>query len=100
MGRIGQHRVVATKLALIGDTREATTSAGSITTRFVRLNVTSTQILDSFLNFRRLGNFQNIEHVFVVGVGGAVPHFTDAKRHARLGLFSRLLFCIFPNNLR
>ncbi|VDO86786.1 unnamed protein product [Heligmosomoides polygyrus] len=32
-----------------------------------------------------LGNFQNIEHVFVVGVGGAVPHFTDAKRHARLG---------------
>ncbi|KAL6726534.1 hypothetical protein Aduo_008498 [Ancylostoma duodenale] len=66
MGRIGQHRVVATKLALIGDTREATTSAGSITTRL-------------------LGNFQNIEHVFVVGVGGAVPHFTDAKRHARLG---------------
>ncbi|KIH64083.1 hypothetical protein ANCDUO_05610, partial [Ancylostoma duodenale] len=68
MGRIGQHRVVATKLALIGDTREATTSAGSITTRL-------------------LGNFQNIEHVFVVGVGGAVPHFTDAKRHARLGSF-------------
>ncbi|VDL78102.1 unnamed protein product [Nippostrongylus brasiliensis] len=66
MGRIGQHRVVATKLASIGDSREATTSAGSITTRL-------------------LGNFQNIEHVFVVGVGGAVPHFTDAKRHARLG---------------
>ncbi|PIO60889.1 hypothetical protein TELCIR_17603 [Teladorsagia circumcincta] len=66
MGRIGNHRVVATKLASIGDTREATTSAGSITTRL-------------------LGNFQNIEHVFVVGVGGAVPHFTDAKRHARLG---------------
>ncbi|KAK6030741.1 hypothetical protein OSTOST_03115, partial [Ostertagia ostertagi] len=65
MGRIGNHRVVATKLASIGDTREATTSAGSITTRL-------------------LGNFQNIEHVFVVGVGGAVPHFTDAKRHARL----------------
>ncbi|XGW14291.1 hypothetical protein V3C99_000540, partial [Haemonchus contortus] len=66
MGRIGHHRVVATKLASIGDSREATTSAGSITTRL-------------------LGNFQNIEHVFVVGVGGAVPHFTDAKRHARLG---------------
>ncbi|KJH45820.1 hypothetical protein DICVIV_08144 [Dictyocaulus viviparus] len=66
MGRIGQHRVVATKLASVGDSREATTSAGSITTRL-------------------LGNFQNIEHVFVVGVGGAVPHFTDAKRHARLG---------------
>uniref|UniRef100_A0A158P634 PNP_UDP_1 domain-containing protein n=1 Tax=Angiostrongylus cantonensis TaxID=6313 RepID=A0A158P634_ANGCA len=66
LGRIGQHRVVATKLASIGDSREAITSAGSITTRL-------------------LGNFQNIEHVFVVGVGGAVPHFTDAKRHARLG---------------
>ena len=35
--------------------------------------------------FRLLGNFQNIEHVFVVGVGGAVPHYTDAKKHARLG---------------
>ncbi|KAJ1361241.1 hypothetical protein KIN20_020445 [Parelaphostrongylus tenuis] len=66
LGRIGQHRVVATKLASIGDSREAITSAGSITTRL-------------------LGNFQNIEHVFVVGIGGAVPHFTDAKRHARLG---------------
>ncbi|PAV83065.1 hypothetical protein WR25_02594 isoform A [Diploscapter pachys] len=66
MGRIGEHQVVATKLAVIGDTREAITSAGSITTRL-------------------LGNFQNIEHVFVVGVGGAVPHYTDAKKHARLG---------------
>ncbi|EFP10447.1 hypothetical protein CRE_22989 [Caenorhabditis remanei] len=63
---IGSHRVVATKLALIGDSREAITSAGSITTRL-------------------LGNFQNIEHVFIVGVGGAVPHFTDASLHARLG---------------
>uniref|UniRef100_A0A1I7UMB6 Calpain catalytic domain-containing protein n=1 Tax=Caenorhabditis tropicalis TaxID=1561998 RepID=A0A1I7UMB6_9PELO len=66
LGRIGTHRVVATKLALIGDSREAITSAGSITTRL-------------------LGNFQNIEHVFIVGVGGAVPHFTDASLHARLG---------------
>ncbi|CAB3402429.1 unnamed protein product [Caenorhabditis bovis] len=66
IGRIGEHRVVATKLALIGDSREAITSAGSITTRL-------------------LGNFQNIEHVFIVGVGGAVPHFTDASLHARLG---------------
>lgn len=66
LGRIGSHRVVATKLAIIGDSREAITSAGSITTRL-------------------LGNFQHIEHVFVVGVGGAVPHFTDASLHARLG---------------
>ncbi|CAI4231226.1 unnamed protein product [Auanema sp. JU1783] len=66
IGRIGPHNVVATKLALIGDSREAITSAGSITTRL-------------------LGNFQKIEHVFIVGVGGAVPHYTDARLHARLG---------------
>ncbi|CAI5445574.1 unnamed protein product [Caenorhabditis angaria] len=66
IGKIGEHKIVATKLALIGDSREAITSAGSITTRL-------------------LGNFQNIEHVFIVGVGGAVPHFTDASLHARLG---------------
>uniref|UniRef100_A0A1I7XAW4 PNP_UDP_1 domain-containing protein n=1 Tax=Heterorhabditis bacteriophora TaxID=37862 RepID=A0A1I7XAW4_HETBA len=34
-----------------------------------------------------LGNFQRIEHVLVVGVGGAVPHYTDARLHARLGYF-------------
>ncbi|KHN78907.1 hypothetical protein Tcan_18053 [Toxocara canis] len=66
LGWIGKHRVVATKLAVIGDTREATTSAGSITTRL-------------------LGNFQNVEHVFIVGVGGGVAHYTDAARHIRLG---------------
>ncbi|CAD6188506.1 unnamed protein product [Caenorhabditis auriculariae] len=66
LGRIGNHKVVATKLGLIGDSREAITSAGSITTRL-------------------LGNFQQIEHVFVVGVGGAVPHYTDERLHARLG---------------
>ncbi|CAJ0941339.1 unnamed protein product, partial [Mesorhabditis belari] len=66
IGTIGRHRVVATKLAVVGDSREATTSSGSITTRL-------------------LGNFQHIEHVFVVGVGGGVPHLTDAKKHARLG---------------
>lgn len=49
-----------------GDTREATTSAGSITTRL-------------------LGNFQNVEHVFIVGVGGGVAHYTDADCHVRLG---------------
>lgn len=66
LGWIGKHRVVATKLAAIGDSREATTSAGSITTRL-------------------LGNFQDVEHVFVVGVGGGVAHYTDALRHVRLG---------------
>lgn len=65
-GFIGRHRVVATKLAVIGDSREEATSAGSVTTRL-------------------LGNYPNIQHVFIVGVGGAVPHFTDASRHVRLG---------------
>lgn len=31
------------------------------------------------------GTFQAVEHVFVVGVGGAVPHFTDYFKHPRLG---------------
>ena len=66
IGYIGEHRVVATKLALIGDTREAITSAGSITTRL-------------------LGSFQHVEHVIIVGVGGGVPHYTDAQLHVRLG---------------
>lgn len=32
-----------------------------------------------------LGTFQNIEHVFVVGVSGGVPHYTDYYKHVRLG---------------
>uniref|UniRef100_A0A914CK19 Nucleoside phosphorylase domain-containing protein n=1 Tax=Acrobeloides nanus TaxID=290746 RepID=A0A914CK19_9BILA len=66
IGEIGNHRVVATKLAIIGDSREATTSAGSITTRL-------------------LGNFQHVEHVIIVGIGGGVAHYTDAESHVRLG---------------
>ncbi|KAK0417058.1 hypothetical protein QR680_012811 [Steinernema hermaphroditum] len=66
LGTMGGHNVVATKLAVIGDTREANTSSGSITTRL-------------------LGNFKDIDHVIVVGVGGGVAHFTDADRHVRLG---------------
>ena len=31
------------------------------------------------------GTFQEIEHVFIVGVGGSVPHFTDYYKHTRLG---------------
>ncbi|KAH7731900.1 hypothetical protein AAVH_00798 [Aphelenchoides avenae] len=66
LGYIGKHRVVATKLSMVGDSREAITSAGSITTRL-------------------LGNFQHVEHVIVMGVGGGVPHYTDAELHIRLG---------------
>jgi hypothetical protein len=32
-----------------------------------------------------VGNFQHVEHVFVVGCGGGIPHYTDANRHVRLG---------------
>jgi hypothetical protein len=66
IGRIGAHTVVATKLSAIGHTRAALTAAGSITTRL-------------------LGNFQNVEHVLLVGCGGGVAHYTDGTRHIRLG---------------
>lgn len=31
------------------------------------------------------GTFQRVEYVFLVGVGGGVPHYTDFNRHVRLG---------------
>ncbi|KPJ19468.1 hypothetical protein RR48_11095 [Papilio machaon] len=60
------HRVVTTKLPSVGRTREAMTAAGNTTTRL-------------------LGIFQKVEYVFLVGVGGGVPHYTDYSRHVRLG---------------
>ncbi|CAH1403456.1 unnamed protein product [Nezara viridula] len=66
LGNIGHHRVVCTKLPTLGYTREAITSAGNTTTRL-------------------LGTFQMVDNVFVVGVGGGVPHYTDYSRHVRLG---------------
>lgn len=65
-GEIGGHRVVSTKLSMIGGDRVAATSAGSLTTRL-------------------LGVFQHIQHVIIVGIGGGVPHFTDPEMHVRLG---------------
>ncbi|KAK7092325.1 uncharacterized protein [Littorina saxatilis] len=71
-GFIGEHKVVSTKLPQIGHFRAAQISSGSITTRL-------------------LGTFQNIEHVFIVGVAGGVPQFADYYRHPRLGdiIFSK-----------
>ncbi|XP_060070800.1 uncharacterized protein LOC132550724 isoform X3 [Ylistrum balloti] len=66
MGYIGEHRVVSTKLPAIGHARAAQISSGNTTTRL-------------------LGTFQNIEHVFVVGIAGGVPHYTDYFKHVRLG---------------
>lgn len=66
LGNMGPHRIVCTKLPTIGHTREAMTAAGNTITRL-------------------LGTFQNVDYVFLVGVGGGVPHYTDYSRHVRLG---------------
>ncbi|BES97826.1 Conserved hypothetical protein [Nesidiocoris tenuis] len=66
LGNMGGHRVVCTKLPTIGYTREAMTSAGNTTTRL-------------------LGTFSKVDFVFLVGVGGGVPHYTDYTKHVRLG---------------
>lgn len=66
LGNIGVHRVVCTKLPTVGHTREAMIAAGNTTTRL-------------------LGTFQKVDYVILVGVGGGVPHYTDYKKHVRLG---------------
>lgn len=67
IGNIGAHRVVSTKLpSLNRDSRSSKISSGNTTTRL-------------------LGMFQRIEHVLLVGCGGAVPRFTDYENHPRRG---------------
>ncbi|RXG69333.1 hypothetical protein Avbf_05797 [Armadillidium vulgare] len=66
LGNIGAHRVVCTKLPQVGHDRSAAIAAGNTTTRL-------------------LGTFQKVDHVFLVGVAGGVPHFTDYNKHVRLG---------------
>lgn len=66
LGNIGAHRIVSTKLPSVGSTREAMTATGNTTTRL-------------------LGTFQKVDYVFIVGVAGGVPHYTDYKKHVRLG---------------
>ena len=41
-----------------------------------------------------VGTFSKVEHVFLVGVGGGVPHYTNHRLHVRLGdvLVSRASF--------
>ena len=34
---------------------------------------------------RLLGTFQKVDYVFIVGVAGGIPHYTDYKKHVRLG---------------
>lgn len=67
IGDIGEHRVVSTKLPHLGrDSRSAKISSGNTTTRL-------------------LGIFQRVDHVILVGCGGAVPHYSDHTRHPRRG---------------
>ncbi|XP_058064092.1 uncharacterized protein LOC131213896 isoform X1 [Anopheles bellator] len=66
LGNIGAHRIVSTKLPSVGSTREAMTAAGNTTTRL-------------------LGTFQKVDYVFIVGVAGGIPHYTDYRKHVRLG---------------
>lgn len=66
MGNIGAHRIVSTKLPSVGSTREAMTAAGNTMTRL-------------------LGTFQKVDYVFIVGVAGGIPHYTDYRKHVRLG---------------
>ncbi|XP_013781407.1 uncharacterized protein LOC106465714 [Limulus polyphemus] len=66
LGNIGAHRVVATKLPAVGHHRGAMIAAGNTTTRL-------------------LGSFQKVEYVFLVGIGGGVPHYTNYSKHVRLG---------------
>ncbi|CAF3180281.1 unnamed protein product [Rotaria socialis] len=66
IGKIGTHYVVSTKLPIIGRSRTAQISTGSTTTRL-------------------LGTFQYVQHVFLVGCAGGIPHYTDANKHIRRG---------------
>lgn len=67
IGKIGERRVISTKLPMISrDLRSAKISSGNATTRL-------------------LGIFQRIEHVFLVGCAGGVPHYSDYERHPRRG---------------
>ncbi|CAH8569788.1 unnamed protein product [Dicrocoelium dendriticum] len=66
IGNIGAHRVISTKLPMVGRELQAKISSASITTRL-------------------LGAFQAVQHVFLVGVGGSVPHVYEFEKHSRLG---------------
>ncbi|CAH8827313.1 unnamed protein product [Trichobilharzia szidati] len=66
IGNIGPHRVISTKLPMVGRELQEKISSGNITTRL-------------------LGAFQAVQHVFLVGVGGSVPHVYEFDKHSRLG---------------
>ncbi|KER22108.1 hypothetical protein T265_09726 [Opisthorchis viverrini] len=117
IGNIGPHRVISTKLAMVGRELQAKISSASITTRLLgRLSSSSFEssyhvplfIKDLFCELFLLmliphwstlpplyrnpslshmfpGAFQTVQHVFLVGVGGSVPHVYEFEKHSRLG---------------
>ncbi|KAK2159516.1 hypothetical protein LSH36_151g00044 [Paralvinella palmiformis] len=66
IGYIGNHKVVSTKLPAIGRNMAEQIASGNTTTRL-------------------LGTFGDVEHVFLVGCAGGVPHYTNYHKHVRLG---------------
>lgn len=46
---------------------------------------TEAVIAASSVTTRLLGTFQKVTHVIVMGIAGGVPHFTDYRKHVRLG---------------
>uniref|UniRef100_A0A0B7AVT3 Uncharacterized protein n=1 Tax=Arion vulgaris TaxID=1028688 RepID=A0A0B7AVT3_9EUPU len=66
IGKIGSHNVVSTKLSKMGNAEGDMIASENTVTRL-------------------LGIFSNIKHILFVGVGGAVPHYTDYAQHVRLG---------------
>lgn len=53
---------------------------------FVKFLYIPFTLLQSFAPaFMYTGTFQKVDFVFLVGVGGGVPHYTDYNKHVRLG---------------
>jgi len=87
---MGNHSVVCTKLPALGLSREATTAAGNAITRllgyfiFYFFHPPSLKTLILLPKYF-IGTFQKVEHVFVCGAGGGVPHYTNYDKHVKLG---------------
>lgn len=74
------------------------TAAGNTTTRLLGIHILfkssfqclllhvalQSYIIYSYLSII-IGTFQKVDFVFLVGVGGGVPHYTDYNKHVRLG---------------
>ncbi|ESO90699.1 hypothetical protein LOTGIDRAFT_163977 [Lottia gigantea] len=66
IGKIGKQRVVSCKLSLHSESQDDQTLAEDTINKLHK-------------------NFGGIQHVLMVGVGGAVPSYSDYQQHVRLG---------------